>query len=95
MHIITRKRLNKFALQHPDTKSALENWYKLAKKSRFQSFAELREIFPSADQVGTLIVFNIGGNKVRLITAIHFNRQKLYIRAVLTHSEYDKAKWKE
>jgi HigB_toxin, RelE-like toxic component of a toxin-antitoxin system len=51
--------------------------------------------FPSADQVGKLTVFNIGGNKVRLIAAIHYNRHKVYIRAVLTHSEYDEGKWKE
>jgi len=42
-----------------------------------------------------LTVFNIGGNKARLIAAIHYNRGKVYIRAVLTHAEYDKNKWKE
>jgi mRNA interferase HigB len=46
-------------------------------------------------QVGKLTVFNIGGNKVRLIAAIHYNRQKIYIRAVLKHSEYNEGKWKE
>jgi mRNA interferase HigB len=55
----------------------------------------VKQIFSSADQVGKLTVFNIGGNKVRLITAIHYNRKKVYIRAVLTHSEYDLDKWKE
>lgn len=52
-------------------------------------------MFPSADQVGKLTVFNIGGNKVRLIAAIHYNHQKVYIRAVLTHLEYDQGKCKE
>ena len=52
-------------------------------------------LFPSADQVGKLTVFNIGGNTALLIAAIHYNRQKLYIRAVLTHEEYDEGKWKE
>ncbi|MHC5775739.1 type II toxin-antitoxin system HigB family toxin [Nostoc sp.] len=56
--------------------------------------SELRSVFPSADLVGDLIVFNIGGNKYRLITSIHFNRQKVYIRDILTHSEYDKDQWK-
>jgi mRNA interferase HigB len=65
------------------------------KKGTFQSFTELREILPGADQVGKLTVFNIGGNKARLIAAIHYNRQKVYIRAVLTHAEYDEGKWKE
>jgi mRNA interferase HigB len=95
MHVITRKRLNEFAVQHPDTKTALQHWYMLMKSGNFRSFAEVRAIFPSADQVGKLTVFNIGGNKVRLIAAIHYNRQKVYIRAVLTHKEYDQATWKE
>jgi mRNA interferase HigB len=67
MHIITRKRLNEFAEKHPDTKSALQHWYKQAKENDFKSFAELRKTFRSADQVGNLTVFNIGGNKVHLI----------------------------
>ena len=95
MHIITRKRLNEFAKLYPDTKNALSQWYQLIKDNEFSSFVELRQMFPSADQVGKLTVFNIGGNKVRLIAAIHYNRQRIYIRAVLTHSEYDEGKWKE
>jgi mRNA interferase HigB len=95
MHIITRKRLNEFAEKHPGAESALSRWYHLIKKTDFPSFAELRQTFPSADQVGKLTVFNVGGNKYRLITAIHYNRKRLYIRAVLTHEEYDQSKWKE
>lgn len=95
MHIITRKRLNEFAFEHSDSKSALERWYKLMKQGHFHSFVELRADFPHADQVGKLTVFNIGGNQARLIAAIHYNRQKVYIRAVLTHEAYDQGKWKE
>lgn len=95
MHIITRKRLNEFAAAHPYSASALQHWYKQMKLGTFKSFAELRSIFPSADQVGKLTVFNVGGNTVRLITAIHYNRQKVYIRAVLTHQEYNMGNWKE
>lgn len=95
MHIITRKRLNEFAENYPETRTALAQWYEQIKKSNFGNFAELRLMFPAADQVGKLTVFNIGGNKVRLIAAIHYNRKKVYIRAVLTHSEYDEGKWKE
>lgn len=50
--------------------------------------------FPHADKVGKFTVFNVGGNKVRLIAAIHYNRGKIYIRHVLTHREYDKGAWK-
>jgi mRNA interferase HigB len=67
MHIITRKRLNEFADKYPDTKTALVKWYQIVKQYNFDSFADLRKVIPSADQVGKLTVFNIGGNKVRLI----------------------------
>lgn len=95
MHIITRKRLNEFAEKYPDTNNALANWYRQMKQNNFDSIAEIKEIFPSADKVGKLTVFNIGGNKVRLVAAIHYNRNKIYIRAVLTHKEYDKGDWKQ
>lgn len=95
MHIITRKRLNEFATAHPPATSGLAHWYRVLKKQNPENFAELRRLFPHADQVGGLTVFNIGGNKARLIAAIHYNRRKVYIRAVLTHVEYDAGKWKE
>jgi mRNA interferase HigB len=60
----------------------------------FATFADLRATFPSADQVGDFVVFNIGGNKYRLIASIHFNRHKVYIRYLLTHQEYDSGNWK-
>jgi len=95
MHVITRKRLNEFAARHPDARNALAHWYRLMRRATFRSLAQLRETFPSADLVGKLTVFNIGGNKARLIAALHFNRQKVYIRAILTHAEYDTGSWKE
>ena len=95
MHIITRKRLNDFAARFPDTRSALVHWYRLMKSGGFHSFAHLRGTFPSADIEGRLTVFNIGGNKVRLIAALHYNRRKVYIRAILTHTEYDTGAWKK
>jgi mRNA interferase HigB len=95
VHVITRKRLNEFAQKYPEIKNSLAHWYSLAKRNNFSNFAELKAMFPSADHVGRLTVFNISGNKVRLIAALHYNRRKIYIRAVLTHSEYDEGKWKE
>jgi mRNA interferase HigB len=95
VHVITRKRLNEFAEKHPDTKSALARWYALMHTTRFSNFVHLREAFPQADQVGKFTVFNIAGNKVRLIAAVHYNRNKIYIHHVLTHQEYDIGKWKE
>lgn len=95
MHVITRKRLNDFASTHPEVSAGLQHWFRLMKTRSFQSFAELRATFPNADQVGKLTVFNIGGNKARLIAAVHYNRQKVYIRAVLTREAYNQGAWKE
>lgn len=95
MHIITRKRLNDFAERHPDARSGLAHWYREMKRRNFASLADVRAVLPSADRVGKLTVFNIGGNKARLIAAIHYNRRRVYIRAVLTHREYDEGRWKE
>ena len=94
MHVISRKALHQFWERYSDSKSPLSRWFKIMQRNDFASFNELRKTFPTADKVGDLIVFNIGGNKYRLITAIHFNRSKVYIRHVLTHPEYDKGAWK-
>jgi mRNA interferase HigB len=90
MHIISCKILRQFWQKYPDSETALIRWFKLMNLAKFQSFEELRAVFPSADLFDNLIVFNIGGNKYRLITSVHFNCQKIYIRHILTHSEYDK-----
>ena len=95
MHVITRKRLLDFAETHPNSSTSLDAWYRIIKHTDISNFAELKQIFPSVDKVSNLTVFNIGGNKIRLIAAIHFNTQCLYIRHVLTHKEYDKGKWKK
>ena len=95
MHVITRKRLNDFATTHPETRSGLTHWYVVMRKARFVDFVQLRQTFPHADQVGKFTVFNIGGNKVRLIAAMHYNRNRIYIRHVLTHEEYGRGKWKQ
>lgn len=95
MHIITRRRLLEFVEKYPAAESPLEHWYRIVKRTDFASFAELRQVFPSVDQVGRLTVFNIGGNNFRLIAAIHYNRGQIYIRQILTHADYNRGGWKE
>lgn len=95
MHIITRKRLLEFGEKHPPTISALDHWYRTAKHNDFASFSELQETFSGVDQVGRLVVFDIGGNKARLIAYVVYRKKRIYIRHILTHKEYDKGKWKE
>ncbi|VTU00660.1 hypothetical protein : Uncharacterized protein OS=Anabaena sp. 90 GN=ANA_C13507 PE=4 SV=1: DUF2136 [Gemmataceae bacterium] len=94
MHVISKKKLRDFWEVYPRAKAALEAWYQVAEHAEWESFAEVRQTFNTADQVGKFTVFDIGGNKYRLIAAIHFNRGKLFVRHVLTHVEYDEGKWK-
>ena len=60
MRIITRRRLLEFAKKYPDADEPLDRWYRTMKRHDFESFSELQQIFPSADKVGKLTVFNIG-----------------------------------
>ncbi len=96
MHVLSSKRLREFWQVHPDAESPLRGWYRIAKKAEWSSFPELRTAFGKrADRVGDLTVFAIGGNKYRLIAAIHYNRGKVFVQHVLTHAEYDLGKWKD
>ena len=94
MHIITKKRIIEAVDQHKDCETALLGWHKVMKDAEFKSFSELKAQFNSVDKVGDVFVFNSGGNKLRLIAAIHFNTKKVFIRTILTHKEYDNDKWK-
>ena len=62
--------------------------------NRFDQWAALKKVFNAADKVGDLVVFNIGGNKYRLVAYVQFERQIVYVKAVMTHAEYDKGDWK-
>ena len=95
MHVISQQRIRTAVAQFPRHEAALLSWYRLVKKGRFKNFSALRDTFRGVDKVGKVFVFNVAGNHLRIIAAIHFNRQKVYIRGILTHSEYDQAKWKE
>lgn len=98
-HIISYGSIRSFIKQYPDSETSLKTWFQLVSKNTFTNYNELKTLFPSADVVkndkgASLTVFNIHGNKYRLIAAIHYNRNKLYIRDILTHEDYDKGKWK-
>jgi mRNA interferase HigB len=95
MHIISQRQLKEFWTLYPDAETALRAWHKLIDKGSYENFLKLRETFPSADKVENLFVFNIGGNKYRLIARIDFKAQKLFIRNLLTHKEYDSDIWKD
>ena len=95
MHIITQKRIIDAKGIHKECGTALDQWYRVMKKAELENFDQMRQLFRGVDKVGKLFVFNIGGNKLRLIAAVHFNRGKVYVRDILTHKEYDKGKWRD
>ena len=93
MRIVSHRRLKEFyeASGHEDAKVPLERWYEIVEEAEWKNFAEVRSLFPSADFVGNQhYVFNIGGNKYRLVVVIKFIMGYVFIRWVGTHSEYDK-----
>ena len=94
MKIISNSALRAFAADHPQAEAPLQGWRRVIEKNRFSNWAELKAAFNSVDRVGDLVVFDIGGNKYRLIASIRFEKQILYIKAVLTHQDYDRGTWK-
>lgn len=91
MRIVTFKRINDFIEKHRDAESALKDWYFKTKKNEWETHSDLKKTFNSADYLGnSRFVFNIKGNKYRLVAIVIFASKKVYIRFIGTHSEYDK-----
>jgi mRNA interferase HigB len=95
MNVISYKRLRDFSSIRRDAQSSLKAWYATARKSNWQSLAALKQTYPSADIVGRYTVFNIKGNKYRLVARIVYRSQTVFIIAIMTHEEYDLGKRKE
>lgn len=93
MRIISLRRLREFWTAHLDAEASLRAWYRVATQARWQRFIDVRAHYRSADQVGKFTVFDLAGNKYRLITVIHFNTGRVYVRQVLTHAAYDRGTW--
>lgn len=91
MRIITFLRIREFAGRYHDADIALRDWYKKTQNSSWKNLADIKETFNTADYVGNnRFVFNIKGNHYRLVAIIIFASQKVYIRFIGTHKEYDK-----
>lgn len=90
MRLISNRSLREFALRYPQAGAPLQAWRQLIERNRFSGFADLKTLFRAVDKAGEFFVFDVGGNKFRVIAAIHFNTQELYVRHVFTHAEYDK-----
>ncbi|MBB5315627.1 type II toxin-antitoxin system HigB family toxin [Tunturibacter empetritectus] len=102
MNVVTRKHLLEAETRCPEAANEIRAWYKIATAARWRNFVEVRQVFPDADAVEGYVIFNIRQNSFRLITIIHYSRQKasriteghIYIRSFLTHKQYDNtANW--
>lgn len=93
MRVVAKKALVEFYTEHSDAKTALEEWYEKTQKAEWETFADVRQMFNSADSIGNnRVVFNIKGNNYRLVALILFKIKMVYIRFVGTHQEYDRIK---
>lgn len=93
MIVISYKTIRDFFRKHPDAEDALNNWYVITEMADWANYYEAKQIFNTIDAVGNdLYVFNIRGNKYRLIARIIFRVRTVFIKFIGTHGEYDRVK---
>ena len=91
MHVVSIKKLRQFWDEHADAQAALRAWYREAKGAAWKSFNDIKKHHRSADCLpGNRVVFDINGNRYRMVVRIHYNAGRIYIRFIGTHAEYDK-----
>ena len=95
MRIIKRGALEQFWHEHPNAKASLEAWYAVVRKASWKTPAEMKQVYHNADCVGRRTVFNIAGNKYRLIARVNYFTQRVFVLYLLTHAEYDEGAWKQ
>ena len=96
MNVLAPRTLRAFAERYPEAEEPLRDWYNHLRRSEPQNFAELRDQFNSVDLAQThhdqiVFIFDVGGNKYRVVCSINFNSSIVFIKLILTHDEY--AKW--
>ncbi len=95
MHVISRKKLVDFWAKHADAKDDLAAWFKLAEKSGWEKWADVQRAIPKASYFQCCLIFNIAGNKYRLIVRRSDNWKTLFVIDILTHAVYDLGDWKK
>jgi mRNA interferase HigB len=92
---VISKRGRKLTAKHPGAEAELLDWYRVANAADWSCFADVRSTFPDSDLIGEVLVFNIGGNRNCLIATVFFAAREIYLKALLTHKEYDREEWKK
>jgi mRNA interferase HigB len=92
--VISRKAVHVFGAAHPNSVPSLSDWPAITRKASWRTFADLRVDFGNADLVGRRTVFNISGNKYRMIARVNYQKQRVYILHIMKHTDYAKGEWK-
>jgi mRNA interferase HigB len=88
MHVISHRALKEFWSRYPQAEKPLRSWYKATSSAEWKKFEDVKSLYGTADRAGQFTIFDIGGNKWRLIVVIHYDAGRIYIRHVFTHAEY-------
>lgn len=94
MHVITKKALETFWKEHEPAERPLREWEGKMRRGHFANHTEVKAVWKDADYVDGLTIFNIGGNKYRLIVIMQYDKGQVYIQSVLTHAEYNRNAWR-
>jgi mRNA interferase HigB len=95
VHVIAKRVLFEKAARFADSKGAVQVWFDTASRAEWTSLNDIRKAYPKTDMVGPLAIFNIKGNRYRLIVRMEFGPKRIYVKEFLTHAEYDKGAWKK
>lgn len=95
MNVVSLRTLFEKAARYADAVVALQTWFEVARAADWKCLEDIRKIYPATDMVGALAIFNIKGNRYRLIVRVSFTYQRLFIKEFLTHADYSKGAWKK
>jgi len=93
VNVISKAHLRKLITRHPQAEIELLAWHRVARGSDWNNLADAWLNFPSADRIGMVVVFDILRNQLRLITVVSWRSKRIYIKALLTHKQYDRKEW--
>lgn len=93
MRIVSERKLREFWQQQPEAENAMRQWIKTVRLADWSHFSDVRKTFNHVDIFGACSLFDVGGNKYRIIGKIAYGIKVVYIRFVLTHRQYDEKKW--
>jgi mRNA interferase HigB len=94
VRIVSKLRIREAIEAHSEWKASLDAWWAIAKKADWSKFEDVRATLNKTDRVGKCVVFNIAGNKARMVAFINYEHRKIVILKIVSHEEYDKDVWK-